>query len=78
MSVRRAVPARRRSVPVVALSARELSGSVGIVAAAALVPAGLLVYWLFNNLWTFVQQGLVWRFAPTPGSPAAARRLVSP
>ena len=30
MSVRRAVPARRRSVPVVALSARELSGSVGI------------------------------------------------
>lgn len=53
-------------------------GAVGIVAAAAFVPAGLLVYWLFNNLWTFVQQGLVWRFAPTPGSPAAAGRLVSP
>jgi YidC/Oxa1 family membrane protein insertase len=49
-------------------------GAVGIVAAAGFVPAGLLFYWLFNNLWTFVQQGLVWRFAPTPGSPSAARR----
>ncbi|GAB3066374.1 hypothetical protein GCM10027053_32170 [Intrasporangium mesophilum] len=52
-------------------------GAVSILAAAGFVPAGLLFYWLFNNLWTFVQQGLVWRFAPTPGSPAAARRAVA-
>ena len=49
-------------------------GAAGVLAAAAFVPAGLLVYWLFNNAWTFAQQGLIWRFAPTPGSPAAARR----
>lgn len=49
-------------------------GAAGVLAAAAFVPAGLVVYWLFNNAWTFAQQGLVWRFAPTPGSPAAARR----
>ena len=49
-------------------------GAVGVLAAAAFVPAGLVVYWLFNNAWTFAQQGLIWRFAPTPGSPAAARR----
>ena len=49
-------------------------GAVGVLAAAAFVPAGLVVYWLFNNAWTFVQQGIVWRFAPTPGTPAAARR----
>lgn len=50
-------------------------GAVGIVMAVGFVPAGLVWYWLFNNLWTFVQQGLIWRFAPTPGSPAAARVL---
>ncbi len=49
--------------------------AVGIVVAAAFVPAGLVVYWVFNNAWAFVQQGLVWRFAPTPGSPAHRRRL---
>ena len=49
-------------------------GAVGVLAAAAFVPAGLVVYWLFNNAWTFVQQGIIWRFAPTPGTPAAARR----
>lgn len=46
----------------------------GVLAAAGFVPAGLLVYWVLNNAWTFAQQGLVWRFAPTPGSPAARRR----
>jgi len=49
-------------------------GAVGVLAAAAFVPAGLVVYWLCNNAWTFVQQGIIWRFAPTPGTPAAARR----
>lgn len=46
----------------------------GILLAAAYVPVGLLVYWVFNNAWTLGQQALIWRFAPTPGSPAADRR----
>ncbi|WP_295697296.1 membrane protein insertase YidC [Lapillicoccus sp.] len=46
----------------------------GVLVAAWFVPAGLLVYWVINNAWTFAQQGLVWRFAPTPGSPAARQR----
>jgi YidC/Oxa1 family membrane protein insertase len=49
-------------------------GAVGVLAAAVVVPAGLVAYWFFNNAWTFVQQGVIWRFAPTPGSPAARRR----
>ncbi|MDN5765289.1 MAG: membrane protein insertase YidC [Humibacillus sp.] len=46
----------------------------GILVAAAYVPVGLLVYWVVNNAWTFGQQALIWRYAPTPGSPAARRR----
>jgi YidC/Oxa1 family membrane protein insertase len=48
-------------------------GALGVLAAAAFIPVGLIVYWLFNNVWTFAQQGLIWRYAPTPGSPAASR-----
>ena len=46
----------------------------GVLVAAWFVPAGLLVYWVVSNAWTLAQQGLIWRFAPTPGSPAALRR----
>jgi len=49
-------------------------GAVGVLAAALVVPAGLIAYWFVNNAWTFAQQGIIWRFAPTPGSPAARRR----
>lgn len=49
-------------------------GAVGVLVSAWFVPAGLVVYWCLSNLWTFAQQGVVWRFAPTPGSPAAMRR----
>jgi YidC/Oxa1 family membrane protein insertase len=48
--------------------------AAGVLAAAAVVPAGLLVYWVVGNAWTFAQQAVIWRFAPTPGSPAALRR----
>lgn len=47
--------------------------AAGIIAAAAFVPAGLVAYWALNNAWTFAQQGMIWRFAPTPGTPAANR-----
>jgi YidC/Oxa1 family membrane protein insertase len=48
--------------------------AVGVLAAALVVPAGLIAYWFVNNAWTFAQQGIIWRFAPTPGSSAARRR----
>lgn len=48
--------------------------AAGVLVAAAFVPAGLLVYWVLSNAWTFAQQAVIWRFAPTPGSPAALRR----
>jgi len=50
-------------------------GAAGVLAAAAFVPAGVLLYWVLTNAWTFAQQGLVARFWPTPGTPAAARRV---
>lgn len=46
----------------------------GVLVGAAFVPAGLLFYWVLTNAWTFAQQAVIWRFAPTPGSPAALRR----
>ena len=33
-------------------------------------PLGVLIYWFINNLWTMVQQFLVIRSMPTPGSQA--------
>lgn len=33
--------------------------SAGVLAAACFVPAGLLVYWVATNAWTFAQQGLI-------------------
>jgi YidC/Oxa1 family membrane protein insertase len=36
----------------------------------AMIPVGVLVYWVTNNLWTMVQQYLLIRNNPTPGTPA--------
>ncbi|MDR0285284.1 MAG: membrane protein insertase YidC [Propionibacteriaceae bacterium] len=36
----------------------------------AYIPVGVLVYWATNNTWTFVQQFLLIRNNPTPGTPA--------
>lgn len=48
--------------------------AVGILVGAVAVPVGLLVYWVANNAFTLVQQGVVTRYAPTPGSAAYAGR----
>jgi YidC/Oxa1 family membrane protein insertase len=48
--------------------------AAGIVVTAGFVPAALLVYWVCNATWTLGQSAVVWRWHPTPGSPAAARR----
>jgi len=36
----------------------------------AVIPVGVLVYWVTNNLWTLVQQFILIRNNPTPGTPA--------
>lgn len=47
--------------------------ALGMAAAGFAVPVGVLVYWFASNCWTLLQQAVIWRFAPTPGSPAHAR-----
>jgi YidC/Oxa1 family membrane protein insertase len=47
--------------------------AVGLLAAGGAVPVALLVYWTCNGVWTLGQSAVVWRWFPTPGSPAAAR-----
>lgn len=46
----------------------------GILVAGHVVPVALVFYWLCGAVWTFTQSLVVWRFFPTPGSPAAERR----
>jgi YidC/Oxa1 family membrane protein insertase len=48
--------------------------AVGLLVAAGAVPTALLVYWVCNSAWTLGQSAVVWRWFPTPGSVAAARR----
>lgn len=38
------------------------------------MPIGVLIYWLTTNVWTFVQQYIVIRATPTPGSDAEKQR----
>lgn len=38
------------------------------------MPIGVLIYWLTTNVWTFVQQYIVIRATPTPGSEAEKQR----
>ena len=45
----------------------------GMLLAGAVVPVALLVYWACGAVWTAAQSAVVWRWFPTPGSPAAAR-----
>lgn len=47
--------------------------AVGLLVAGAVVPAALLAYWVCNGAWTLAWSAVVWRWWPTPGSPAAAR-----
>jgi YidC/Oxa1 family membrane protein insertase len=47
--------------------------ALGLVVAGGIVPVALLVYWVCNAAWTLGQSAVVWRWFPTPGSPAALR-----
>ena len=48
--------------------------AIGLIVIGGAVPVALLAYWAFNGLWTLAQSAVVWRWFPTPGSPAALRR----
>jgi len=48
--------------------------ALGMLVAGGIVPVALLTYWVFNSLWTLGQAAVVWRWFPTPGTPAATRR----
>jgi YidC/Oxa1 family membrane protein insertase len=50
-----------------------LLSALGLVLAGGVVPVALLVYWVCNAVWTLSQSAVVWRWFPTPGSPAATR-----
>jgi len=47
--------------------------AIGLLLAGGVVPVALLVYWVCNAAWTLGQSAVVWRWFPTPGSPAATR-----
>jgi YidC/Oxa1 family membrane protein insertase len=48
--------------------------ALGLLVAGGVVPVALLAYWVCNSMWTLSQSAVVWRWFPTPGSPAAGRR----
>jgi YidC/Oxa1 family membrane protein insertase len=45
--------------------------ALGLIVAGGFVPMALLAYWLCNSVWTLGQSAVIWRWFPTPGSPAA-------
>ncbi|HET7193965.1 MAG TPA: membrane protein insertase YidC [Nocardioides sp.] len=47
--------------------------AVGLIAAGGFVPVALLAYWVCNSVWTLAQSAVIYRWFPTPGSPAALR-----
>lgn len=55
--------------------------AAGILVSAAVVPVGLLVYWVASNAWILAQTAAIARWWPTPGTVAhhawAARRAAA-
>jgi YidC/Oxa1 family membrane protein insertase len=50
-----------------------LISAAGLLVAGGVVPVALLVYWVCNGAWTLGQSAVVYRWFPTPGSPAETR-----
>jgi YidC/Oxa1 family membrane protein insertase len=64
-------------LPEAMVSAQQLMpvlSAVGLLVAGGFVPVALLAYWVCNGAWTMGQSAVVWRWFPTPGSPASERR----
>jgi YidC/Oxa1 family membrane protein insertase len=67
-------------MPDAMLRAQELMpflAAGGMLIAAGAVPVALLAYWVLSATWTLGQSAVVWRWFPTPGSPAALRHGVN-
>lgn len=47
--------------------------ALALIVVGGFVPVALLAYWVFNSVWTLGQSAVIWRWFPTPGSPAASR-----
>ena len=47
--------------------------ALGLIVAGGVAPVALLAYWVSNSALTMGQAAIIWRWFPTPGSPAAAR-----
>jgi YidC/Oxa1 family membrane protein insertase len=47
--------------------------ALGLIVAGGVVPVALIAYWVCNSVWTLGQSAVIWRWFPTPGSPAASR-----
>ena len=47
--------------------------ALGLIVVGGVVPVALLAYWVCNSMWTLGQSAVIWRWFPTPGSPAAGR-----
>lgn len=47
--------------------------AIGILIGGGAVVVGLIAYWVCNSAWTLGQSAVIWRWFPTPGSPAADR-----
>lgn len=47
---------------------------LGMIFSGVFFPLGVVIYWFTSNIWTMVQQFLVIRNMPTPGSEAAKQR----
>ncbi len=45
--------------------------ALGLIVAGGAVPVALLAYWVCNSMWTLGQSAVIWRWFPTPGSPAS-------
>ena len=56
-----------------ALQLMPALSALGLIVAGGVVPLALLAYWVCNSVWTLGQSAVIWRWFPTPGSPAAAR-----
>lgn len=64
-------------LPATAATVQQLMPALaagGLLIAGGVVPVALLAYWVCNSAWTCAQSAVVWRWFPTPGSPAALRR----
>lgn len=64
-------------LPEAMISAHQLMpmlSAVGLLVAGGFVPVALLAYWVCNGAWTLGQSAVIWRWFPTPGSPASERR----